>query len=247
LHACLQLLSFGPNAVDPGNPYRDDIDNQGSFTSLGGPYILDLVTRAGNLSLSGAWFQKWRVHRLLRPEAYGARVHFNMTGQRSYELHSDILNSDALQQTYSQNGTYFLPQAYIEGSPTHPSYVAGHATVAGACVTVLKAFFNEDFVLSNPVEANATGTELLAYNSGVDLTVGGELNKLANNVAIGRDAAGVHYRQDGIQGLESGQQQAIALLQDHSRMLNESNFDGFTFTKFDGTRINIKNGRINVL
>lgn len=36
---------------------------------------------------------------------------------------------------------YLLPMAFPEGSPTHPAYGAGHATVAGACVTVLKAFF----------------------------------------------------------------------------------------------------------
>ncbi|WP_068115555.1 vanadium-dependent haloperoxidase [Tropicimonas marinistellae] len=34
-----------------------------------------------------------------------------------------------------------LPMAFPEGSPMHPSYGAGHATVAGACVTVVKAFF----------------------------------------------------------------------------------------------------------
>ncbi len=32
--------------------------------------------------------------------------------------------------------------AFPEGSPTHPSYGAGHATVAGACVTILKAWFD---------------------------------------------------------------------------------------------------------
>src|SRR5262249_446464 len=30
--------------------------------------------------------------------------------------------------------------------------------------------------------------------TGAALTVGGELNKLASNIALGRDAAGVHYR-----------------------------------------------------
>jgi len=168
-----------------------------------------------------------------------------MSGQRSYELHPDILNSDAVAQTFSQNGTHFLPMAYTEGSPTHPSYPAGHATIAGACVTVLKACFNEDFVIPSPVEADSTGTQLLDFN-GADLTVGDELNKLANNVAIGRDAAGVHYRQDGIQGIVAGEQQAIALLQDESLTLNEAEFDGFNLTKFDGTRINIKHGRVRL-
>ena len=34
-----------------------------------------------------------------------------------------------------------LPMAFPEGSPMHPAYGAGHATVAGGCVTMLKAFF----------------------------------------------------------------------------------------------------------
>ena len=242
LHAALILLGFGGDVLDPGNPYRSEITNQGPFTSLGGPFIIDLVSRAGNLALSGAWFQKWRVHRLLRPEAYAGRVHFHLTEGRDYELHPDILRS--AEDHFQNNGTYLLPQAYPEGSPTHPSYPAGHGAVAGACVTVLKACFDERFVIPDPVQANDDGTELLAY--GDVLTVGGELNKLANNVAIGRDAAGVHYRQDGVEGLVIGEQQAIALLQDVSRTVNESDFDGFTLTKFDGSRINIKEGQVSL-
>lgn len=242
LHAALILLGYGPAAVDQGNPYTGDIANQGAFTSLGGPFILDLVSKAGNLALSGAWFQKWRVHRFLRPEAYAGRVHFHLTGARNYELHEDILNSEAVNRVYAQNGTYFCPQAYTEGSPTHPSYPAGHATIAGACTTVLKAFFNEDFIIPDPVQADATGEFLLPYNGA--LTVGDELNKLANNIAIGRDAAGVHYRQDGIEGIDVGEQQGISLLQDLSRTVNEDNFDGFTLTRFDGSRINIRNGEV---
>ncbi|MFQ3247562.1 MAG: hypothetical protein ACJAYF_001998 [Arenicella sp.] len=251
LHATLIMLGSvpgtdvnGASKFDPGNPYfNGSINNQGAFTSLGGPNIIDLVSKAGNLSLSGAWFQKWSAHRFLRPEALGGRIHFHKTGQRSYELHSDILNSEALNRVFNANGTYLLPMAFVEGSPTHPSYVAGHATVAGACVTVLKAFFNEDFVLSNNVQADATGDALITYNG--DLTVGDELNKLANNVAIGRDAAGVHYRQDGIQGLIAGEQQGLALLAETTKTYNEADFDGFTVTKFDGTTVSIKNGNIS--
>ncbi|MEM7218776.1 MAG: vanadium-dependent haloperoxidase [Pseudomonadota bacterium] len=243
LNACLILLSKGPGAIDPGNPYLADITNQGAFTSLGGPMILDMVTKAANLSLNGAWFQKWNMHRYLRPEAYAGRVNFHRAGQRSYELHPDVLNSQIVAKVFSIYGNCLLPMAYTEGSPTHPSYPAGHATIAGACCTVLKAFFNEDYVFDAPVQADATGLSLLPY-VGPDLTVGGELNKLANNIAIGRDAAGVHYRQDGIYGLDTGEQQAIALLQDYSRTLNEGNFDGFTLTKFDGQKIRIRNGNI---
>lgn len=243
LNACAQLLELGADAVDGGNPYYDGISNQDPFVSLGAPFAVDLVTRVANIAFTGAWFQKWRIHRFLRPEAYGGRVHFHINGQRNYELHDDILNSQAIQTVYSQNGTYLLPQAFIEGSPTHPSYPAGHACVAGACVTALKAYFKEDYVLDNTVVADATGLALIPYNDEA-LTVGGELNKLANNIALGRDFAGVHYRQDGIQGLQAGEQQAISYLQDQSRTLNETNSTGFNLTKFDGTKINIKKGRI---
>ena len=44
-----------------------------------------------------------------------------------------------------------------EGCPTHPSYGAGHATVAAACVTILKAWFDESFVFPNPVVPDGLG------------------------------------------------------------------------------------------
>jgi hypothetical protein len=43
-------------------------------------------------------------------------------------------------------GAALLPQVFPEGAPTHPAYGAGHATVAGACVTILKAWFDESEV-----------------------------------------------------------------------------------------------------
>ena len=61
---------------------------------------------------------------------------------------------------------------------------------------------------------------------GVGLTLGNEIDKLASNIALGRDAAGVHYRSDSIRGLFVGEQQALWLLRDYSRTYNER-FDGF--------------------
>jgi hypothetical protein len=108
---------------------------------------------------------------------------------------------------------------------------------------VLKALFDESYTIPNPVVANSDGTALANYSGG-NLTVGNELNKLANNIAIGRDAAGVHYRQDGIQGIRAGEQQAIAMLQDQSTTVTESGFNGFSLTKFDGTQITILGGEV---
>lgn len=85
--------------------------------------------------------------------------------------------------------------------------------IAGACVTVLKAFFNESFIIPNPVVASADGLSLALYK-GSNLTVGGELNKLAANIALGRNTAGVHWRSDGIEGLKLGEAVAMGILTD---------------------------------
>ena len=239
LSAALILLSI-PNSFDFANPYNN-LSVQGGFTALGGPDVLDMVAKAGNLSLSGAWYQKWLVHRRLRPEVYGGRLHYQITGAKDYGLPAELVNSDALAQTHANRGSYLLPMAYPEGSPTHPSYPAGHATIAGACTTILKAFFEESLVMPNPVEANASGSALQSYSG--SLTIGDELNKLASNIALGRDWAGVHYRSDGVDGLLVGEQQAIGLLQDYSRTYREQ-FSGMTFTKFDGTVVTINEGAV---
>jgi len=67
-------------------------------------------------------------------------------------------------------------------------------------------------------------------------SVGNELNKLASNIALGRDASGVHWRSDGTEGLRLGEAVAIALLHDVRPTHNEP-FSEFTFTNFDGTTI----------
>jgi hypothetical protein len=36
-----------------------------------------------------------------------------------------------------------------------------------------------------------------------ELRLGNEIDKLASNVSLGRDAAGVHYRSGSIRGLEA--------------------------------------------
>lgn len=237
LNAALIMLTI-PNSFDIGNLYNTST-TQAAFATLGGPDVLDLVAKAGNLSLGGAWYQKWLVHRRARPEIYGGRLHHQILGTKDYGLPSEIVNSDAVAQTFANWGTYLLPQAFPEGSPTHPSYPAGHATIAGACTTVLKAFFEESLLVPNPVVASADGSQLLPYTGA--LTLGDEINKLANNIALGRDWAGVHFRSDGVDGLEIGEQQAIGLLQDYSLTYRER-FNGFTLTKFDGTVVNINNG-----
>jgi hypothetical protein len=71
------------------------------------------------------------------------------------------------------------PQAYPEGCPTHPAFPGAHATIAGAGITVLKAFFNESFVIPNPVVPSDDGLTLRPW-TGEPLTIGNELDKLAS-------------------------------------------------------------------
>jgi hypothetical protein len=238
LFAAQWLLTHGA-PLNPGNPYLTIKNQSGGFT-FGSQYITDLLGEVCNRAFKACFYQKWFVHRALRPMAYAGLVHNTITGVANYPVHREVLNSEAVGQIFSKYGTYLLPMAFPEGNPQHPSYPEAHGVVAGACVTALKAFFNEAFVLSNPVVASDDGQSLLPY-TGADagqITVGGELNKLADNVAQGRDIAGVHWRSDAQQALLLGEAVAISILRDQRPIYNEP-FSGFTFTKFDGTTITV--------
>ena len=173
------------------------------------------------------------------------------------------------------NKNALLPMAFPEGSPMHPSYGAGHATVAGACVTVLKAFF-EMFTLPSSFKRGEVSLKDIKKNAAVDLfnsplclteigpvgdkipynyctnsdgskleeykgdaadklTVMGELDKLAANIAIGRDFAGVHYYTDYYESLRMGERIAVGLLQE--QMLTYREPVSMRFTSFDGDNV----------
>jgi hypothetical protein len=102
---------------------------------------------------------------------------------------------------------------------------------------MLKALFDENFVIPNPVVPTDDGTALTPY-SGPALTVGNELNKLASNIAIGRNFDGIHYRTDASGGNGLGERVAIGLLRDTDRCM-PADFRGFSFTRFNGTRVTI--------
>jgi hypothetical protein len=238
LMACLWLVDNNA-PLNAGNPYTNSRTEIG-FGTFGVPHIKALMAEVASRALKVVWYQKWFVHLCLRPEAFAGLVHSQLTGAAHYPLHRDVLNSQAVQQIFSRSGSYLLPMAFPEGCPQHPSYGAGHATVAGACVTILKAWFDETFVVPNPVLPSDDGLSLVPYTgSDADqLTVGGELNKIAANVALGRNLAGVHWRSDYQQSLLLGEAVAISILRDQKPTYNED-FHGFTFTKFDGTRITV--------
>ena len=204
-----------------------------------------------------AFYQKWYVHRHLRPEAFGNLVDGvkNSRFGLSPGLHADMLNSAVLPLIFERNrqlnvkrnmgstGSYFLPQELNGGSPSHPDSPAGHAFTAGAGVTLLKAVFDLGTPTSprawpvQPVEAGPDGLPPLLNNPS-SLTVLGELNKLAMNMADGRNWLGIHTRTGGnMLGLTAGEDVAIRLLTDLGYTYPEPTFNGFTLTKFDGTTV----------
>ncbi|MED1204131.1 phosphoesterase [Heyndrickxia acidicola] len=164
LNACLILLSYGPDALDQNNPYLQSLTQTG-FSTFGAPHILDFTARAARAALEAAWFQKFLVHRRLRPEEFGGRVHNTKIGAAQYPIHEDLLSSRVLTEIDKQYGSFLLPVAYAEGCATHPAFPGGHASFASAGVTMLKAFFNESFVIPNPVQASADGLSLIPRGS----------------------------------------------------------------------------------
>ena len=242
--------------LNPGNPYRG-YKKQSGFGTFGVPYFLGMMGEIATRAFKAVWYAKWFVHRALRPEAFGGLVHMTRTGQAAYPLHSDILNSQALANVFTRNGTYFLPQAFPEGCPQHPSYAQGHGSMAGACATILKAAFDGSFpyselpnsmTLNGPaptgttiVTASPDGLSLIPF-TGADaeqITVEGEINKLASNIALARDFAGIHWRSDYEWGLRLGEAVAISILRDQSNNYVGEDFEGFTITTFDGKTITV--------
>ncbi len=238
-NACLYLIHNGaqPNA---GIPYQQS-KTQTGFGTFGTPHVKTLVAEVSTRALKAVWFQKWFVHRHLRPEEYGGLVHNALTGHaQEATLPDSILGSNAVQRCFSRNGSYLLPHAFPEGCPQHPSYAQGHGTVAGACTTVLKAFFDVGWVIPNPMMPKEDGTSLVDYSGGDELTLGGELQKLASNIAIGRNHAAVHWRSDYNQSLLLGEQVAVSILRDQLAAYNELPLirqTGWSFTGFNGNQI----------
>ncbi|GAA6624213.1 vanadium-dependent haloperoxidase [Scytonema sp. NUACC26] len=235
----LNILSSGINApLNPGNPYVSSKTQIGSAATFAAAHYQALLLLAPSRAIRASYWQKYYVHRRLRPEAYAGLIYNKLTYKTDYPIDSEILNSKALSQTFSTFGTYLLPHAYPEAAPFHSSYSGGASATAGVSITLLKAFFDENFVFPNPVVPDPKDpTKVIPYE-GPPLTVGGELNKLATNYTIGRNLGGIHWRSDGSTGLAIGEEIAISILRDERLGYNEK-FDGFTFTKFDGTKITV--------
>jgi hypothetical protein len=239
---------------NPGIPYNGS-KTEKAFGTLGGPDAAATLAEMATRALKGSWFHKWVVDLRLRPEEYGALVQANLTKttpvpQAAGALHPDIFKSTVLPIIHSTHGSYLLPQAFPEGSPTHPCYPTGHGAVAGACIAAIKFFFD----CSQPIQPllkkagrdvyvpSTNGLSLNTYtgSDAGELTLNGELNKLAHNISFGHGIhAGIHFRSSTYYSILLGEQIGISVLQDRAKSYNEP----FTIsiTKFDGATATISN------
>ncbi len=200
--------------------------------------IVGMIAFGVSISGSATLHQKMFVQRRLRPEAFGGLVDRGMKGS---PLHPDIWTTPALDLVHNRYGTHLLPQAYLEGCPTHPSYPAGHGTLAGTGVTMLKAAVNEAYVLPNPVVPSQDGTRIEPYK-GPPLTLGSELDKLAENIALGRGMAGVHFRTDNLMGLRVGEAAMLSLMRDRVTAIGNG-APVYKLRTVDGAKVTIEPDR----
>ena len=291
LNACLILLEaktpFDPSfdlLSGPGGhklmvnaASQQEVDvNAGGFALWGGPHILSLVTEVATRGLKAVRYQKFNNHLRLRPEALAGRLEKSKVIDEMYpqtccaftKMRDDLKRTVAAiikcNENHPNGGepTALLPMAFKEGSPMHPSYGAGHATVAGACVTMLKAFFDTSAVFAMiGDDAAFYGKSMIekAHEEGKTITYGGyeskdngkslefkefpncpltlegELNKLAANISIGRNMAGVHYFSDYYDSVRMGEKIALGILEEQALgyptdtfVLSVPTFDGET-------------------
>jgi len=281
LNACLILLSMktpfdsgfaslsGMRRSFPESTGADGhAPNAGGFALYGGPHILTLVTEVATRALKAARYQKFNTHIRARPEVLAARLHREAELNKAHgnqfcncisAMSKGIKHTlDMIVKENGGNNNRLLPMAFREGSPMHPAYAAGHATVAGACVTILKAYFDTGTVFvkeskkdDNPKFQHAKkgylgvayvskskGKKLKDEGCGCPLTLEGELNKLAANISIGRNMAGVHYFSDYYDSLRMGEEIAIGLLEEQALCYPTDPFV-VSLPTFDGKTIRI--------
>ena len=271
------LIAF-QNGIKPDGWQTPDSRFE-AFATTGPPDILASVAAVAGIALRSAFNVKWAHAMKIRPEVLAQRIDSIDRGEydsldfpnlsalkTNIELGRATLtavsaDNMALDANALVDGK-FLKLQFTEGSPVHPAWPAGHAVVAGASTTVLKAMVKTHDSAGARVKwisgartelvHSIDGDALVAYDGAdkMDCTVIGELNKLASNVAIGRDFAGVHYRCDGDCGVALGEEIAIDYLVDKASEYFESRvgiFNGWTLEKFDGTTIRITQNGVETI
>lgn len=153
-------------------------------------------------ALQACWYYKWVSPRKLtsrreRPIEYAIRN----------KIPLDVLfdRPDELNPAFNLCPDGRQPDT-MSGTPRHPAYPSGHSTYSGAASEILKFFFGSTPVFAGAQPSRGTGNAPSPNN------VGRELDRLADNIGLGRLWAGIHWRSDHENGMALGRTVARLVL-----------------------------------
>ena len=241
-YLALRSLGMRANLTNPYAAYK----NQKPLGSFGGPDITATLGAVAKAALNAAWNQKWIVHLRPRPEAGAGLVHLVLTKPPGSPLpqapvNEVVLDSAALyfssfvhdEKSFSVAG---LPGRLADASrlprrPGHGCRRLHHRP---------EVFFDGDDIFPHPVMPSIDGLALEPYTGPENLTVNGELHKLAHNMSFGHGIhAGTNWRSDTDQSIILGEQVALRFLQD--QVFSYSEKVKVTITLLDGDQFTITN------
>lgn len=232
---------------------------RGRPESIGGRFTLNCLGRGKEIGCAEGAFEKSfkEIPDALKDAIIKHNKSQNSMTMRKLKCNDVVLKNEddkdkAVTQTELENCNLLLPMAFPEGSPMHPAYGAGHATVAGGCVTMLKAFFEmyddcDSNVEKKLLDCNGKPIVYVPNDNGTALkkdpkfkkalTIQGELDKLAANIAIGRNMAGVHFYSDYYDSLRMGERIAVGILMQQAPTYGD--YMETSFKSFDGDMITL--------
>jgi hypothetical protein len=207
LFVACQLLGAGA----PLSSRFPALKSEVQFITGGGPLAIQCaIASAIEPAMRDCWALKWQ-HMRERPERLWRE---GVAGR----LHPDFL---ALGGWLVERVGDYLPMVYAEGSPIHPDWPSGHATIAGAAGGILLAHFADGPVPSLGISS-----------------VHAEIRQMMWAMSIGRNWAGIQTRSSLLAGLQLGQRHAIRHLQILRQRATEP-LGRTTFTGFDGVPVTV--------
>ena len=217
----------------PSNPYRRSKNQAPGAASFGLPYVQALLAEGTSYAVRASYWQKYFVHRTVRPEAYGGLAHHRLAnGVSDYPLHDDFLRSEALKRSKAKYGTYLLSQTYpgvrrcTPPIPAAPRSPGRHGPCSKRSSTRAGSFRSAD----SPIRSIRPARAL--YGSPAHGRRRAE--QARGEQRLGRNWSGIHGAPTPLPRVAAGEAVAISILRNERRTFHEP-FDGFTFTKFDGS------------
>jgi hypothetical protein len=237
-------------------------DNNDAYISGGIQSLHSSIQGVITACASTSAHHKWGVNMGLRPEVLAQRYHYAETLNGNNALFDDVpgfqfikdrVNGEMapfISEVQTQSGsTALLRTVRGNSSPMDPSLPSLWSVVAGACITIYKAYvdchdqFDVELAWPNSIAHSTDGSGVGSYTGSLPTspTINGELNKLASNLGQAQCWLGEAFRSD--LAYELGEAIAIRYLEDTIKSFHESYdgvFEGFKLTKFDESFVIIK-------